>query len=310
MLAGLLGAAVLGSSGMGFCAEVKDNPYQDIVNRNAFALKPPPPPPPPGSEQPPASPVDVLLTGITTLGGVKKVLLQVVEKAPGKQGQPKLPPPLVEGDVEGRVEIVSIDADKGAVMIKIDGNEKTLTFEKDAPKSGGGAGPVPGQPHGGPPGMPNPAGTIPLPNVTTAAGAAAAANAAGASSGFGVMVGGGASSVPAPGAVPGAASVGGVNLGLSSGAAGTPARPVRTDGTSSVMLGGGGVGAVPGGATAAGQAPATTTPSLTREQALATIERQRDLMRQATEGGIVPKGSFPPLPPTSLTPRNPVPPTQ
>jgi hypothetical protein len=177
-LAGFLSVAVLGSAGSGVGAEANDNPYQDIVNRNAFALKPPPPPAPPGSDQPPPSPVEVLLTGISTLGGVKKVLLQIVDKTPGKQQQPKLPPPLVEGDVEGRVEVVSIDADKGAVTIKIDGNDKTLTFEKDAPKPSAAPVPTPGLPRPALAGAPNPAGTIPLPNVTSAAGAAAALAAA------------------------------------------------------------------------------------------------------------------------------------
>ena len=65
----------------------------------------------------PPSSVDVFITGITTLSGTKKVLLQVTEK--GKQ--PDYPPPLVEGDGQGRVEVVSIDPDKGAAVIKIDG---------------------------------------------------------------------------------------------------------------------------------------------------------------------------------------------
>jgi hypothetical protein len=277
-----LSGVVLGSSVLGVWAEVKENPYEEIVNRNAFALKPPPPPPGPGENAPPPSPVDILLTGISTLGGTKKVLLQVTDKAPGKQ-KTEFPPPLVEGDVQGRVEVVSIDADKGAVVLKIDGNEKTLTFEKDSPKPGG-AVPAGTPPH---PMMPNPAGTIPLPGVTSAAGAAAAVNAAmaggaaGTSGKYGVMVGGGTASVPSPATT--VAGVGGVGVGTVPAAYGAtttptiPTRPLRTDGSSGVTVGGS------GGTTVAGQA--STTPVLTREQILA----RRQLQMQS--------GAFPPMPP-------------
>ena len=84
-------------------AEVRDNPYQVIVARNAFALKPPLPPTPPGPPEPPLSSIDVLLTGISTLGGGKKVLLQITDKSPSKGGKPDFPPPLTEGEVLGRV---------------------------------------------------------------------------------------------------------------------------------------------------------------------------------------------------------------
>ncbi len=129
---GLWSAALLASPAAGVWAELTPNPYAAIVPRNAFGLNPvtkiqTPPPPPTG--------VDVFLTGITTLAGTKEALLQVVEKSPGKK--PEYLPPLVEGDVQGRVEVVSIDAEKGAVAVRVDGIERTLTLEKDAPKPGG-----------------------------------------------------------------------------------------------------------------------------------------------------------------------------
>ena len=70
----------------------------------------------------------VRLTGISTLGGTKKALLEIYEKMPGKR--PKFPPPLAEGESEGRIEVVSIDPEKSAVVIKADGMKRTLTFEK------------------------------------------------------------------------------------------------------------------------------------------------------------------------------------
>jgi hypothetical protein len=221
----------------------------------------------------------VLLTGISTLGGVKKVLLQIADKAPNKK--PEFPPPLVEGDVQGRIEVVSIDADKGAVVIKLDGNEKTLTFEKDAPKAGSAQppGPVPGQPlRLGVPGAPHPAGTVPLP--TLQAGATPAANPAAASGAYGVVVGGGASG--ATGAtVGGAASPPAIP-----GAAGVPSRPLRsgTENYSGVAVGGAtGLGTVPAAPTAAGSTVVTPPTPLTREQILARIEEQKRAMREALE---------------------------
>src|SRR5947208_16694459 len=46
------------------------NPYQGIVDRNVFGLKPPPPPPAP--PEPPKPPVNITLTGITTVLGKKR----------------------------------------------------------------------------------------------------------------------------------------------------------------------------------------------------------------------------------------------
>ena len=222
---------VLASSAGGLRAEVKDNPYQVIVTRNAFALKPPPPPVDPTKNEPPPSPVDVLLTGISTLSGTKKALLQITDKSPSKAGKTDFPPPLEEGDVQGRVEVVSIDAVANQVLIKIDGNEKTLSFEdKDAPKPGAapppgarpGAPGMPGMP-GGPrgPGMPgNPGYPLPTPGqpgvpMPMAGGAIPAPGAA--AGGYGGVVvggGGGSSGTATPGVpTPAASAPGSVTLG-------------------------------------------------------------------------------------------------
>ncbi len=168
-------------------APAASNPYQAIVTRNAVALNPIPVVTNTGPAVP-VSPVDVFITGITTLSGVKKVLLQVVDK--GKQ--PDYLPPLVEGDGQGRVEVVSIDPEKGAAVIKIDGNEKTLTLEKDAPKSVAAAGPAAGPAR---PMVPNPGGAIPLPGMPAVRPATPAGfspnTTPGATGKMGVMMGGG-----------------------------------------------------------------------------------------------------------------------
>src|SRR6185503_15328371 len=82
----LLGALALAGLSLGAFAEMKENPYQVIIDRNPFGLKPIPIPEPPKPPEPPViPPPDVKLTGITTLGAAPKVFLQVEDKqAKGK----------------------------------------------------------------------------------------------------------------------------------------------------------------------------------------------------------------------------------
>jgi hypothetical protein len=202
---GFLTAALLAGTVPALRADQTRNPYDAIVARNAFALKPVPPETI-VSAQPSAPGVEVLLTGISTVGGAKKVLLQITDKTPGKKTE--YLPPLVENDVQGRVEVVSIDAEKGSVVLKIDGNEKTLTFEKDAPKTGGAAPQVPA-----PPPFPNPlvraAGAVLLPPPPGPTGEPSAPPGR-----LGVMMGGLNASGP-PGPPPAAAGAdGAANRGL------------------------------------------------------------------------------------------------
>ena len=82
MLAGIAGALVLGAGAI--AADTPDsssNPYQGIVDRNVFALKPLPPPPEPPSDKPPTP--EFYLTGITTILGNKLALIRTTP-APGK----------------------------------------------------------------------------------------------------------------------------------------------------------------------------------------------------------------------------------
>lgn len=279
ILAGLISSAILGSTGGVLQANVGDNPYGMIVERNAFALKPPPPPQTNAPVQPPAPPVDVFLTGISTLGGTAKVLLQIHDKAPGKK--PEFPPPLKEGDVQDRVEVVSINAEAGSVEIKLDGKDRTLTFEKDSPKSTAAA-----------PAAVNPAGTtpirpaipIPVPTPTTAANTAPARTGR-----QNVLVGGNsASTVPPP-------TAGRVTPAI-------PTRPLRTSaGIGGVMVSG-------GGTSAPDPTPAPAAPAqryMSREEAIAHINEQKRMVKEAEHLGLIPKGKFPPLPPTPGAPPSP-----
>ncbi|MBI5388252.1 MAG: hypothetical protein HZA90_26605 [Verrucomicrobia bacterium] len=283
-LAGLLSGALLASTALGLWADIKDNPYQVIVTRNAFALKPPPDPASSKPAEPPPSPVEVNLTGISTLSGIPKVLLQITDKSPGK-GKTEFPPPLVAGDQQGRIEVVSIDVAKGAVVIKIDGSEKTLTFEKDAPKPS-----VAAAPPVMPPNPFAPAGTVPLPGMLPQfPGAAAAANPASSSS---VTVGGN-TAIASPTVTPRTA-IPGLGSAALGGATATPypSRPLRMD-AGGVMVGGA------GGTTTPQVTPqAQAAPAMTREQAIMHVNEQKALISEAEKLGLIPKNRFPPLPPT------------
>src|SRR5438876_6958948 len=101
-----------------FCAGVKaaapedsapdtsGNPYQGIVDRNVFALKPPPAPQRPEDNKPP--PPTIKLTGITTILGNKRVLMNV--QMPAKPPEPaKLQSfILTEGQRDGEIEVLEI----------------------------------------------------------------------------------------------------------------------------------------------------------------------------------------------------------
>src|SRR5262245_33655253 len=78
-------------------ADAKVNPYEPIVERNPFGLKPPPPPDPDAGKPPPPPPAPLAtvdLTGITSILSSKRALLEIV---PGP-GKPMIKPILAEGE--------------------------------------------------------------------------------------------------------------------------------------------------------------------------------------------------------------------
>jgi hypothetical protein len=172
-------------SGLAFCttaravpadsSESSDNPYQSIVDRNVFSLKPPPPPADPAEVNKPTV-VKITLTGVTTILGNKRVLMKTAPP-PGKPGQGPASEQsyiLTEGQREGDIEVIEIDEKLGSVKVNNGGTIQTLTFEKDgaklpvtAPPPTPAAGGVPGA--GAIPGLPlmHPNGTSPAPGSTT-----------------------------------------------------------------------------------------------------------------------------------------------
>jgi hypothetical protein len=168
MLVCLMGGLAFCTSATTVTQDSADNPYQSIIDRNVFSLKPPPPPPEPIEANKPQT-LKITLTGITTVLGNKRVLMKTAPP-PVKPGEPPKTDQsyiLTEGQREGDIEVIEIDEKAGSVKVNNGGTVQTLTFEKDgaklpataAPPAAPGAAPastIPGLP--GVRGIPQPAG--------------------------------------------------------------------------------------------------------------------------------------------------------
>ena len=248
-ITGLLGGIIVAGFSLGAFAEVKDNPYQVIIDRNPFGLKPiPPPPPPPDNTPPPPPALEIKLTGITTLLGPPRVFLEFTDPQSKKTDRP---PPLGEGDpYKDGISVVAIDAENGKVKIRNGDTETTLDFEKNGIKPGAVASAAP-VPH---PGLPGANTVPPVPGMNPAAATLPAAGPA-----RGAVVGG-ATQAAAPTANPGAGSF--------------PSRPLRTD-TGAAIVGGYGMNPA-----TQPQPPVQAQPSMSREQAIQAIELRRQQLQQ------------------------------
>ncbi len=288
-----LAAALLAGATLMVLADAKPNPYQSIIDRNAFALKPPPPPPDPAAAlPPPPPPSNVKLTGITSMFGPssKRAMLEIVETGPGKL--PKKPT-LREGEAEGSVEVVSIDVEKGLVKIKNNGIEAIIGFTNEVAK----AGPVAGVPYQGAPAVP-PATTSFMAPGAAASGGNVAVPVPGASGGSGrstvaMSSGGGATSsgVNTYGSIPGGAtSLGGTQPGAYTGVGVSSGNTVNSTVPDYSKIPTRNL-RVPTATTTSTDGSAPARPQYTQEQIALIIEAQR--MRQPNL----------PFPPTILNPR-------
>jgi len=166
------GFAVLAANAEGSLPS--ESPYQGIIDRNVFNLKPPPPPD--ANEPPPPPPPKITLTGITTILGSKQVLFKVqVPPRPPETGKEKSYM-LAEGESSDDIAIISIDPDAGTVRVNNHGTEELLDISKNGPKPPTASAPAPGavgnplMPNGIPPGTP-PAGMPGMPAIPMPAGA-------------------------------------------------------------------------------------------------------------------------------------------
>ena len=174
MLACLAVVLVLGASVKAATADLPANPYQAIMDRNAFGLKPIPPPPDPDANKPPPQVPKAMFTGlISGFSGGKRALLKTAAVAakgsePAKAEQTYI---LAAGQREGDIEVLEINDAPGSESVKVvnTGVTMTLTFEKDGQKPTVGAAPPP---FGNPGGVPPPPGVIPQPGGVQPAGGA------------------------------------------------------------------------------------------------------------------------------------------
>jgi len=114
--------------------ESSSNPYQSIIDRNVFSLKPPPPPVDTTEAAKPTA-LKITLTGITTIFGDKRVLMKAAPTA-GKPNESKTEQSYIlsQGQREGDLEVLEIDEKAGSVKVNNAGTIQTLTFEKDGAK--------------------------------------------------------------------------------------------------------------------------------------------------------------------------------
>ena len=175
----LLGAAVMSSSLQSVpAANLKEN-YQSIIERNPFGLKPPPPPatnnPAETKEKPK---LEVFLTGLTAIDYPrypKQAYLYTMEQ--GKKEPTYYA--INEGDGKDGIQVLSIDAERRKVRIRMENKETLLSFDTHGVKVAAVPGkpgvpgqpgiPAPGQPIPGAPGQVQPGAPAPLPAPGSAA---------------------------------------------------------------------------------------------------------------------------------------------
>src|SRR5882724_11471586 len=125
-------------AGLLLCTEARSmgadsaNPYQGIVDRNVFGLKPPPAPPRPEDNKPPAP--KITLTGITTILGNKRALMNVAMPAKPPESAKQKSFILAEGQRDGDIEVLEIDETSGTVKVDDFGTIMVLDINKDGAK--------------------------------------------------------------------------------------------------------------------------------------------------------------------------------
>ena len=130
------------------------NPYQAIVDRNVFGLKPPAPPPDPEANKPP--PPKIILTGVYKMGDTARALMKV--SVPPRPPEPAKEIPLILSVGQGSegVEVLAIDTVASTVKVNNSGTVMSLDFTNNGAKLAGAPGAAPKLPGVGVPPAPNP----------------------------------------------------------------------------------------------------------------------------------------------------------
>lgn len=138
-----LSLAVLTLGIVSAAGSIRANPYESIVERNAFGLKDPPPPPSenPNSKPPePEPPTKITFTGISRAFGTTRAHIMVPVE--GKNNEFKYYS-LEEKDVQDGIEVLAINPEKESVQIRSQGKALTLTFETHGNQAAGSSAPRP-----------------------------------------------------------------------------------------------------------------------------------------------------------------------
>ena len=106
------------------------NPYDAIVSRNVFGLKPPAPPAPP--PPPAAAAPTIKLLGITTILGRAQVMLKVSTAARPPEPAKEQSYLMREGQGEDDIEVMEIDALAGTVKLKNRDLVQSLSMKEDS----------------------------------------------------------------------------------------------------------------------------------------------------------------------------------
>ena len=128
MLICLVAGLVLSTSARGGPGNSPGNPYNGIVDRNLFALKPPPVSRLPEPPKPPKPTVHV--DGIMSILGRKQVLGKVL--VPPNQIKSFM---LSEGERLDEVEVLAIDEKGGSVKFNIRGDEQVVSLSTNTTPS-------------------------------------------------------------------------------------------------------------------------------------------------------------------------------
>jgi hypothetical protein len=146
----IAGALTLWTAANALAVQSAGSPYQGIVDRNVFGLKPPPNPE--YSKPPPPPPPSIKLQCITTILGNKRALMKIM--MPGRPGVKAEEQSfiLAEGQRDGEIEVLEIDDKAGTVKVNNFGTITNLNFKNNGVVIANT--PAPGMPMPGMPGAP------------------------------------------------------------------------------------------------------------------------------------------------------------
>ncbi len=143
-----LGCVLLVGPGLAVAlSDEGSNPYAVISERNVFHLNPIPPPPEP--EKPKLDLPKIKLSGFFKVGSQTRALFS---SEPKKKDEGPVYYNLAEGEKEGILEVVKIDAENGKVDVINTGTPVTLTLKDDSLAASPAAAGEKPQANGGPPG--------------------------------------------------------------------------------------------------------------------------------------------------------------